>query len=82
MSDLSTYLVKVSAGLAIVILPYYFLFRNDPNLGIKRIFLLLGIASSWVFPLIAFRRPDLFVDLTPVVFMDLNETGNLPVSIT
>ena len=82
MSDLFTYLVKVSAGLAIVILPYYFLFRNDPNLGIKRIYLLLGIASSWVFPLIAFRRPDLFVDLTPVVFMDLNEAGNLPVSIT
>ena len=70
MSDLFIYLLKVSAGMGIIILPYYFLFRNDPNLLIKRMYLLLGLVSAWIVPLIVFRRPELFVNLTPVVFID------------
>ncbi len=72
MSDLFIYLLKVSAGLAIISLPYYFLFREDPNLALKRLYLLLGIIASWTFPLITFQRPDLFVNLTPIVFIDLD----------
>ena len=82
MSDLFIYLLKVSAGLAIIFLPYYLLFREDPNLVIKRIYLLLGILSSWIFPLITFRRPDLFVNLTPIVFIDPYGTEVQPVTLT
>jgi len=82
MSELFIYLLKVSAGLAIIFLPYYFLFRNDPNLGLKRVYLLLGVISAWVFPLITFQRPELFVNLTPVVLIDLDEAENLPVTLS
>jgi TonB family protein len=82
MSDLFIYLLKVSAGLAIIFLPYYFLFRNDPNLVLKRLYLLLGVISAWVFPLITFQRPELFVNLTPIVFIDLDEAETLPVTFS
>ncbi len=82
MSDLFIYLLKVSAGLAIISLPYYFLFREDPNLALKRLYLLLGVISAWVFPLISFQRPELFVNLTPMVFIDLDEAENLPVTLS
>jgi TonB family protein len=82
MSDLFIYLLKVSAGLAIISLPYYFLFREDPNLALKRLYLLLGIIASWTFPLITFQRPDLFVNLTPIVFIDLDEAESLPVTLS
>jgi TonB family protein len=72
MNDLFLYLAKVSAGLAIIFLPYYFLFRNDPNLVIKRFYLLIGIIASWVFPFITFRKLPLAMDLTPTVFIDLD----------
>ena len=82
MSELFIYLLKVSAGLAIIFLPYYFLFRNDPNLVLKRLYLLLGVISAWVFPLITFQRPELFVNLTPIVFIDLDEAETLPVTLS
>jgi len=81
MPEIIIYLLKVSAGLGIILLPYYFLFRNDPNLIIKRFYLLTGLAAAWVFPLIAFRRPGLFVDLTPTVFMDFNEAEVHPINL-
>jgi TonB family protein len=71
MHDTFIYLLKVSAGLAIIFLPYSFLFRNDPNLALKRFYLLAGIIASWVFPFITFRKLPLSVDLTPTVFIDL-----------
>ena len=71
MHDTFIYLLKVSAGLAIIFLPYSFLFRNDPNLALKRFYLLSGIIASWVFPFITFRKLPLSVDLTPTVFIDL-----------
>ena len=58
-------------------LPYYFLFRNDPNLVIKRFYLLAGVAAAWIFPFITFRRLPLAVDLTPTVFIDL-DTPEVP----
>jgi TonB family protein len=72
MNSLLIYLLKVSAGLGIIFLPYYFLFRNDPNLVIKRFYLLSGILASWVFPFITFRKLPLALDLTPTVFIDLD----------
>jgi TonB family protein len=70
MNETFIYLLKVSSGLGIIFLPYYFLLRNDPNLVVKRFFLFLGVVSSWVFPMITFRRPELLVHLTPSVFID------------
>ncbi len=60
MNDLYIYLLKVSAGLAIISVPYYFLLRNDPNLNLKRFYLLLGLLASWIFPLIIFQGPLAF----------------------
>ena len=71
MNDIFIYLLKVSAGLAIIFLPYYFLFRNDPNLVIKRFYLLAGMAAAWIFPFITFRKLPVTLDLTPTVFIDL-----------
>ena len=76
MNDLLLYLGKVSAGLAIIILPYYFLLRKDSNLQLKRLYLLAGIWASWIFPFISFRKPALNLDLTPTVFLDLNEASS------
>ncbi len=72
MNETLIYLLKVSGGLGIIFLPYYLLFRNDPNLVLKRFYLLSGIISAWIFPLISFRRPELLVNITPTVFIDLN----------
>jgi TonB family protein len=71
MHDIFIYLLKVSAGLAIIFLPYNFLFRNDPNLVIKRFYLLAGMAAAWIFPFITFRKLPVTLDLTPTVFIDL-----------
>jgi len=82
MNDIIIYLLKVSAGLGIIFLPYHFLFRNDPNLTAKRFYLLMGLISAWIFPLITFRRPDLFVNFAPIVFIDPNATDALPINLT
>ena len=71
MNDIFIYLLKVSVGLAIIFLPYYFLFRNDPNLVIKRFYLLAGMGAAWIFPFITFRKLPVALDLTPTVFIDL-----------
>ncbi|MCP4313151.1 MAG: TonB family protein [Bacteroidetes bacterium] len=81
MDELQIYLLKVSAGLAIISVPYYFLLRNDPNLNLKRFYLLLGMMASWIFPLIVFRKPELMLNLTPTVFIDPGEVTSLPISI-
>ena len=82
MNDLFIYLLKVSGGLGIIFLPYYFIFRNDPNLVIKRFYLVIGLIAAWIFPLITFRRPDMFLNLTPIVFIDPNSSEVLPFSIS
>ena len=80
MNDLIIYLLKVSAGLGIIFLPYYFLFRSDPNLVIKRFYLISGVLAAWIFPFITFRKLSLAVDLTPTVFIDL-DTPAVPATL-
>jgi TonB family protein len=70
MNDMMIYLLRVSAGLGIIFIPYYFFIRNDPDLQLKRFYLLAGLIAAWIFPLITFRKPELFVNLTPTVFID------------
>jgi len=67
------YLLKVSLGLAIVALPYYLLLRNDPNLVLKRIYLLAGIALSWIIPLMGFRVTGMMEQMSPAVLIDLGQ---------
>jgi TonB family protein len=73
MTFITPYLLKVSLGLAIVTVPYFLLLRNDPNLVLKRFYLLLGILAAWIFPLLAFRKPELLSGFTPTVFIDPGE---------
>ncbi len=82
MNDLPIYILKASAGLAIISVPYYFLLRNDPNLNLKRFYLLLGLLAAWIFPLIVFRKPELLLNLTPTVFIDPGQEVVLPVSFS
>lgn len=72
MNDAIIYLLKVSLGLGIIGIPYYFLLRNDPNLSLKRLYLLSGLAVSWIFPLLVFHKPEVLVSLTPSIFLDLD----------
>ena len=81
MTELHLYLLKVSLGLVIIAVPYYLLLRNDPNLLMKRFYLLLGMTVSWIFPLIVFRKPDLLVNLTPTVFIDPADGDPVPMEL-
>jgi len=78
MNEFIIYLLKVSAGLGIIFVPYYILMRNDPDLVLKRFYLLGGVIAAWIFPLITFRRPELFSDLTPSVFIDPSGSSPVP----
>jgi len=82
MNDTFIYLLKVSGGLGIIILPYCLLFRDDPNLSIKRFYLLAGIISAWIFPLITFQKPELVETFAPAFFIDLNSVNGQPVRVT
>ncbi|MFH0756602.1 MAG: TonB family protein [Bacteroidota bacterium] len=82
MNDLFIYLIKVSLGLAIIAVPYYFLFRNDPSLALKRFYLLAGLLASWIFPFLVFRRPEVMLNLTPTVFIDPSAEPLIPSGIT
>jgi len=70
MNEPLLYLIKVSAGLAVIVAPYYLLLRNDPNLLLKRFYLLSGIFAAWIFPLINFNTQELLGSFTPTVFID------------
>ncbi|MEZ5072716.1 MAG: TonB family protein [Bacteroidales bacterium] len=70
MADFLEYLMRVSAGLAILALPYHVLLRSEPNLNLKRLYLVAGIAAAWIIPLISFHRPSLPLDFSPVILMD------------
>jgi len=82
MSDTIIYLIKVSAGIGIICIPYSFIIRYDPNLNLKRFYLLCGLLAAWIFPFLAFRRPDMLVNLTPVVMIDPLGSDLNPVSIS
>ncbi len=82
MNDLFIYLAKVSAGLAIIFLPYYFLFPKRSQPGISR-----GSTSfrnqllPGSFPFITFRKLPLALDLTPTVFIDLEAPATQAVQL-
>ncbi|MFZ5939780.1 MAG: TonB family protein [Bacteroidota bacterium] len=71
MNGFFPYLLKVSAGIALVSLPYYLLMRKDPNLGLKRFFLLAGLILSFIFPLLYLRPSGPFLIRDAVFFLQL-----------
>jgi len=70
MTENLLYIAKVSAGLTMIVVPYYLIMRSDPNLNLKRIYLLSGIVAAWIFPLMNLSRPDLALSFTPTFFID------------
>ena len=52
MNEVFMYIIKVSAGLALFVIPYMLFLRNDSNLVLKRIYLLTALAFSWLIPVI------------------------------
>ncbi|MDF1571979.1 MAG: TonB family protein [Bacteroidales bacterium] len=70
MNETLIYLLKVSAAIALVTLPYYLVLRNDANLVVKRIYLVTGILLSWIFPLLSVRKPGIISSMDPVFLVD------------
>mgnify|MGYP006294534795 CR=1 FL=1 len=80
MNEFMIYLVRVSAGMGIVIIPYYFLLRNDTHLEIKRFYLLAGIWLSWIAPLITIQSPQILSGAAPAFFIDPSLPPETPVN--
>ncbi len=79
MNETLIYLLKVSAAIALVTLPYYLVLRNDASLVVKRIYLVTGILLSWTFPLLSVRKPGMISVTDPVFIIDpvtATTTGN------
>lgn len=70
MNETLIYLLKVSAAITLVTLPYYVVLRNDANLVVKRIYLVTGIVLSWIFPLLSVRKPGIISSMDPVFLID------------
>lgn len=70
MNETLIYLLKVSAAIALVTLPYYLVLRNDASLVVKRIYLVAGIVLSWIFPMISVRKPGIIASMDPVFIID------------
>ncbi len=70
MNDLIIYLISVSAGIGLFTLPYLVFLRKDPNLVLKRIFLISAILFSWLVPVlptghwfpVPVNSPSIFLD--------------------
>ncbi len=79
MNEPGIYLLKVSAGVALFVLPYMLFLRNDNNLRLKRIYLLLALFSSWLIPVWhPHILPPAILD-TPRFLLDINPAGPQPV---
>ena len=70
MNETLLYLLKVSAAIALLTLPYYLALRNDASLVVKRIYLVSGILLSWTFPLLTVRKPAIIAVTDPVFVID------------
>jgi TonB family protein len=70
MSEQFIYLLKVTMAIGLVSIPYLLFMRNDPNLVVKRIYLVTGILISWIFPFITIKKPLLAARMDPVFLID------------
>lgn len=77
MNDYFIYLIKVSAGMMLFGLPYYLLLRREPNLRLKRLYLISGLILSFIFPILHIQIPSLSVSEMPVFFIDIQPPSSL-----
>ena len=67
METLLTYLLKASALLSIFYLSYFILLKKETSFDLNRKFLLAGLLSSFLLPLIYFTR-KIYIEATPQDF--------------
>lgn len=71
MNEFFIYLLRASAGIVIISLPYYLFMRKESNLTWKRIYLITGLLASFLFPLLEFTLPSVPFRANTVFFLDL-----------
>ena len=67
MDSFALYILKVCLGIAVFAVPYYFFLRNDTALLLKRFFLLGGVFASFLFPLLALKKPVMVEMYSPAI---------------
>jgi len=76
MTSFLIYILKVTAGITVVTLPYFLFLRRDSNLRLKRYFLLAGLLVSFMVPLLKFNFGPPVITENPVFFLELNNPAN------
>jgi TonB family protein len=86
MDSFALYILKVCLGITVFVVPYYFFLRNDTALLLKRFFLLGGVFASFLFPLLALKRPVMVELYSPSIPFEpdyvLPEMEVLPIEAT
>ncbi|MCW5912611.1 MAG: TonB family protein [Cyclobacteriaceae bacterium] len=90
MSSIINYLIELNLGLVLFYPAYWLLLRNETQFGKKRMFLLIAMICSAVFPLISFPSGNSAIIPTlnetiqaywlPEIIITTNGTGNSPSS--
>lgn len=70
MDNFIIYILKACLGISLFVVPYFFLLRNDNALQLKRFFLLGGVFASFLFPLLALKKPAVVEVYSPVVSVE------------
>ena len=70
MDNFIIYILKACLGITLFVVPYFFLLRNDNALQLKRFFLLGGVFASFLFPLLALKKPAVVEVYSPVVSVE------------
>ncbi len=82
MNGFPLYLIKASLGIAIVSLPYFLFLRKDPNLVLKRVFLLSGLLLSFIAPLLNLHFSAPALNDNQVFFLQLDQpAGESQISV-
>jgi len=76
MNSFFIYILKASAGIMLVSLPYFLFLRKDPNLRLKRYFLLSGLILSFIAPLLTFHFTSPVMTDNQVFFIQLENQSN------
>lgn len=75
MENWLLYFAKVNGLIILFYLMYYFFLRKETFFKSNRLYLILGLISSFVFPLITFER-TVWVESKPVIFDEIITTNS------
>ncbi len=70
MNSYTLYIMKACLGITLFAITYYFFFRKDAALRLKRFFLLGGLIITFLIPLLALKSPEIVEYSTPVFETD------------